>query len=230
MSQRDKAATTRNRTDLEIPDRPHCDLEAAPAFIDEGWVHAYDVSDPGEGPIYEAELDNGATIRVAHLWEPNFPLNELPSGNHNHSRNIDDDLRHGHQDKVTTYYVGDVFIDVAKMGRRWDGRAWEGGCNKIRVRPRQTEPPKTLLTVDAVDVDEFLVDSRGRITIGAKHAGHDVVVALLDVDPGRELGEGESVGADGLIRPVPADVDPADDANTDADDVEIPDAEEDDDR
>jgi hypothetical protein len=174
MSERDNAVRTQNRTDFDIPSLSGWDLDALPALAGEGWLRAR--REPSvESNIYIHE-DEDRGLRLAIVDEMRPLADPLDSAHPQHVKARGEGPTSGNAE---TYVVGDFYVDRRKKEQRWTGMNWDGGVDQLRVRLRPEAPDVQTAVVDAREVKELSVDSKGRVTIGAKYAGKDVTVAIV---------------------------------------------------
>lgn len=179
MQQRDRRSEIKANHDYEIPSAHHCELDALPAFLNQGWVEAFrqpSKCQPPELSVYEADLDNGAWIQFAKTAGQNSPLQALPEFNVHHVQERDEEGRGGIGE---TYIAGDFYIDWRK-NRKWTGRKWKTIDVEIRVRRRPDSPEQTTLIVNGEKVNGITVNSDGSVDIDEEYVNDTIEVIVVE--------------------------------------------------
>lgn len=179
MRDRDRRSKIEAHHQYTIPDEARCELNALPAFLNQGWVEAFQLPSKSRGPefiVYEARLDNGAWIQIAKSMYPGELLESLPEHNINHIKERGE-IRKGGVGE--TYIAGDFYIDY-RENREWNNQCWKTISTEIRVRRRPDSPEQTTVIVSGQDVNGISVDSDGSMDIDKGYAEDAVEVVVVE--------------------------------------------------
>ena len=179
MRQPDRQSEIEASHEYEVPDAPHCKLDALPAFLGQGWVkanHLRGESRPLEGAVYEAKLDNGAWIQFATTVHKGSVLKSLPESNAHHVQARDEA---GRGPTGETLIAGDFYID-RRQNEKWTGRDWKTLNTEIRVRRRPEAPKQTTVVLSAENVDGITVNHDGSVDIDEEYIDEGVEVTVIN--------------------------------------------------
>lgn len=179
MRERDRRSKIESHHQYTIPDAARCELDGLPAFLDQGWVEAFQLPSRSRAPeciVYEARLENGAWIQLAKTMLPGAALESLPEHNIHH---IQERNEVGKDGIGETYIAGDFYIDWRK-NREWNNQCWKTIDTEIRVRRRPDSPEQTTVIVSGQDVNGVTVNSDGSVDIDKKYAKDAVEVIVVD--------------------------------------------------